>query len=329
LKDPDHVDATQAATHQRTRHPGSGDGSSDLRETRLKVQICDPVDETAITRLRDRFQVEVRRDVLNTDADVLVVRSRTRITAKVIESAKNLKIIARPGVGVDNIDGEAAAKHGIKVITSPQASTRSVAELTLGLILSLAREIPRADRALRKGRWEKRELKGSEVAGKSLGILGLGKIGDEVARLGRALGMEVIYWSRHRKPDREAAAGIAYVSFKELFKRSDFLSIHVTLTTATRGIIGKRELAWMKRGACLINTARGALIDETALYEALRAGRIRGAGLDVFSEEPYTGPLRGLRTVVLTPHIGANTREAQLRSGTCIADAIITALTER
>jgi D-3-phosphoglycerate dehydrogenase len=327
LKCPDHVDAPQTTTDRRTRHPRSDNGSFDLSEARLKVQICDPVEETVIARLRDRFQVEVRRDVQNTDADVLIVRSRTRITGMVIESAKNLKIIARPGVGVDNIDVETAAKHGIKVINSPQASTRSVAELTLGLILSLARKIPRADRALRIGRWEKRELKGSEVAGKTAGILGLGKIGYEVARLCRALSMEVIYWSRHRKPDRAADAGIAYVSFEELFRRSDFLSIHTALTTATRGIVGKRELAWMKRGACLINTARGALVDEAALYEALQAGRIRGAGLDVFSEEPYTGPLRGLETVVLTPHIGANTREAQLRSGTCIADAIIATLT--
>ncbi len=325
MKGPEDEDALQATRLQRTRYPQGGEGSSDLRETRLKVQICDPVDDAVITRLRDRFRVEVHRDVLNTDADVLVVRSRTKITAKVIEAAKNLKIIARPGVGVDNIDMHAAAKHGIKVINTPQAPTRSVAELTLALVLSLAREIPKADRALRTGRWAKRELSGSEVGGKTIGILGLGKIGYEVARLCRAVGMEVIYWSRHRKPDREAD-GIAYVSFEELFRRSDFLSIHLALTPATRGIVGKREMAWMKRRACLINTARGALIDEEALYEAVRTGRIR-AGLDVFTEEPYTGPLRELETVVLTPHIGANTREAQRRSGMCIADAIIAALT--
>lgn len=326
MQGPNQVDPSHATTQQRTPYPIGGDGSSEQGETRLKVQICDPVDEGVITRLRDRFQVEVRRDVLNTDADVLIVRSRTKITARVIESAKNLKIIARPGVGVDNIDMEAAAKHGIRVINSPQASTRSVAELALGLILALAREIPKADRALRKGRWEKRDRIGSEVAGKTVGILGLGQIGFEVAQLCRVLGMEVIYWSRHRKPDREAEVSITYVSLEELFRRSDFLSLHVALTPATKGIVGKRELAWMKRGACLINTARGALVDEAALFEAVQAGRICGAGLDVFSEEPYTGPLRNLETVVLTPHIGANTREAQLRSGLCIADAIIAAL---
>ena len=291
------------------------------------MQICDPVEEAVITRLRDRFQVVERNDVQNTDADVLVVRSRTRISRRVIESAKNLKIIARPGVGVDNIDVDAAAEYGIKIINSPQASTRSVAELTLGLILSLARSIPRADQALRKGYWKKKDLKGCEVAGKTMGILGLGKIGYEVARLCHALSMEVIYWSRHRKPDREVAADIAYVSFEELFRRSDFLSIHTALTTATRGIVGRRELSWMKLGSCLINTARGALVDEVALYEVLQTGRIRGAGLDVFSEEPYSGSLRKLATVVLTPHIGANTHEAQLRSGTFIADAIIATLT--
>jgi D-3-phosphoglycerate dehydrogenase len=292
----------------------------------MKVLICDPVEKEVVELLKRKLEVEEGGSPKDTDADALVVRSRTKVTREVIESAKNLKVIGRQGVGLDNVDLQAAKERGIAVVNTPEALTESVAELALGLMLSLARDIPRGDKGMKEGVWLKGKLRQAELSGKTLGILGLGKIGARVAELCKSMGMSVIYWSRNRKLDIEEKVGLIYVSFDDLFKRADILSIHLALTPETEGMVGGRELSLMKPSAFLINTARGAVVDEKALYKALKDGKLAGAGLDVFAEEPYKGRLGELPNVVLTPHVGSDTREAQLRSGVSLAEKIIAEL---
>lgn len=289
----------------------------------MKVLICDPVEDEVLKLFRTKFEVKVGGDPNNTDAHVIIVRSRTEVTKEVIESAKNLKIIGRPGAGLDNIDVKEAEKRDIKVMNTPEALTESVAELTVGLILSLARDIPKADKNLKEGKWLKSELKGIELSRRTLGILGLGKIGCRVMEICTAMGMKVIYWSRQRKMDLEKKIGAEYLDLPVLFMQSDFLSLHVALTPQTKGIVGKKEITLMKPSAYLINTSRGAIVDENALYEALKNKQLAGAGLDVFIDEPYSGQLRELDNVIMTPHIGSNTREAQLKAGITLAEKII------
>ncbi len=293
----------------------------------MKILVCEPIEEEVLGLLRQSFEVELEGKLKNTDADIIIVRSKTKVTKEIIESAENLKIIGRLGVGIDNIDIKIAKKKGIKIISTPGALTESVAELTVGLMFSLARKIPKVHINLRSGKWLKRELKGIELSEKTLGILGLGNIGRRVIEICDAIGMNIIYWSRNRKPDLENARGITYVDFNSLFKLSDFLSIHIMLTPQTRGIVGKREIALMKQTAFLINTSRGAVLDEEALYDALKNLTIAGAGLDVYVKEPYCGRLRRLDNVILTPHIGSNTQEAQLRAGIILTQKIFSEFT--
>jgi len=292
----------------------------------MKVLICDPVEKEVVDLLKKKLEVREGGSPDGTDADALIVRSRTRVTREAIESAKNLKVIGRQGVGLDNIDLQAAKERGISVVNTPEALTESVAELTLGLMLSLARDIPRGDRGMKEGVWLKGKLRQVELSGKTLGILGLGKIGARVAEFCKGLGMPVIYWSRNRKLDIEEKAGLLYVSFDDLFRKADILSIHLALTPETERMVGERELSLMKPSAFLINTARGAIVDEEALYEALKDGQLAGAGLDVYWEEPYKGKLGELPNVVLTPHVGSDTKEAQLRSGLSLAEKIMVEL---
>jgi len=292
----------------------------------MRVLICDPVEKEVVELLKEKLEVQEGGEPKGTDADALVVRSRTKVTREIIESARNLKVIGRQGVGLDNIDLQAASERGIAVVNTPEALTESVAELTLGLMLSLARDIPKGDRGMKEGVWLKGRLRQMEISGKTLGILGLGKIGIRVAEMCGSLGMQVIYWSRNRKPEIEEKIGLLYVGFDELFRRADVLSVHLALTPETEGVAGERELSLMKSSAFLINTARGAVVDEEALYKALKEGKLAGAGLDVFSEEPYKGKLGELPNVVLTPHVGSDTREAQLRSGFSLAEKIMAQL---
>jgi D-3-phosphoglycerate dehydrogenase len=261
-----------------------------------------------------------------TDADAVIVRSRTKVTREVINSARNLKVIGRQGVGLDNIDLAAAKQRGITVVNTPEALTESVAELALGLMFSLARDIPQANRGMSEGAWLKGKLRQTELSGKTLGILGLGKIGARLAEMCIGVGMPTIYWSRTRKIDLEGRLKLTYVGFDDLFKNADILSIHLALTPETERIVAAKQLSMMKTSAFLINTARGAVVDEDALYDALKNNRLTGAGLDVFPEEPYKGKLTELSNVVLTPHVGSDTREAQLRSGTELAQKIIAGL---
>ncbi|MEM2908318.1 MAG: hydroxyacid dehydrogenase [Candidatus Hadarchaeales archaeon] len=299
-----------------------------------KILITDPIHEDGIELLKEIGQVDVKigltpgqllREV--TDYDVLVVRSATKVTREVIEAGRNLKLIARAGAGLDNIDVEAAAARGIKVINSPESVTAAVAELTIGLMLSLARRIPHADRSMKLGRWEKSELIGTELRGKTLGIVGTGRIGRAVGYKAKAFLMHLLAYDIVTNEEFRERTGCRYVDLQTLLRESDFVTIHVALTPQTRHMIGRRELSLMKPTAFLINTSRGEIIDETALVEALREGKIAGAALDVYEQEPPTdSPLLKLENVILTPHIGASTIEAQRDAGILIAKKIREAL---
>lgn len=257
--------------------------------------------------------------------DIVIVRSRTKLTAEMIEKANKCKIIARVGVGLDNIDVDVATKKGIRVINAAEGAMNAVAELVLGLMLSLAREIPRADREIRNGNWLKKELMGTELSGKYLGIVGLGNIGKKLAKHARALNMNIIGYDVIPIPDdfvREV--GLIKTDLETLLSSADYISFHVPLTNDTHHLVNTQLLAKMKKTAYLINTSRGEIIDEEALYTALKEGKIAGAALDVFEKEPATGnKLATLPNVICTPHIGAQTKEAQTLAANVIAEKII------
>jgi D-3-phosphoglycerate dehydrogenase len=299
----------------------------------MKVLVCDPIHEDGIKRLkRAGFTVDVKSNISNEELkslvstyDVLVVRSRTAVTAEVIGRGRRLKAIGRAGVGLDNIDIDAAKKRNIAVFNSPEAPTEAVAELTIGLLISLARRLPYADRTMKEGQWAKQQLKGWQLEGKTLGILGLGNIGKKVAKIAKALGMKILITTR-TPPDPKLLTEFAgeSVPLRELLTRSDIVTIHAPSTRQTRHMIGKEELHLMKEGSSLINTARGSIVDEGALVDALRSGKLAGAALDVYTVEPPKDlNLVTLRNVICTPHIGGQTEESQRRATTIIADKII------
>jgi phosphoglycerate dehydrogenase-like enzyme len=273
------------------------------------------------TRASDRAELFER---IRT-ADVLInVRAYTVLDTEAFDQAPSLKMISILGTGTDNVDLPAARSRGIIVTNTPGVGAPSVAELTLGLMLAVTRAIPLSDRRLRQGTWQ--HVEGPELAGKTLGLLGLGAIGGYVARLGHGLGMRVIGWSFAHDLDRAARLGVELMERDEVLRRADVLSLHLRNTPAVRGLIGQRELAMMKPTAYLINTARGALVDEAALATALASGQIAGAGLDVYQQEPLAldqNPFKDLPNVVLTPHLGAVTREANTRSRAMPIDNII------
>lgn len=299
--------------------------------TKFKVLVADPVDEAFLEKVRPHVDVEVNlklseEELLKKveDVDALVVRSRTKVTRRVVEAAKKLKAIIRAGVGVDNIDMEAAKEGGIAVVNTPREPAQSVAELTMALALCLARRIPFLDRSMKSGRWIKGEAVGFELRGKVMGIVGLGSIGSTVARLAQAFGMKVVAYDPYITHERASSLGVELVSFQELLSTSDFISIHVPLTPETRGMIGREEVERMKHGAFIINTSRGGIVDEEALYEALKKGKLGGAALDVYSKEPPPDhPLLKLDSVICTPHIGGSTPEAQLRIALAMAEDLL------
>ena len=306
---------------------------------RLRVLVCDPVKNVGIEMLREAgFEVDVRPEItpdqlsrIIRNYDVLIVRSRTKVTRQLIERAERLKVIGRAGVGLDNIDVEAAEKRGITVLNTPEAPADSTAELTIGLILALARKIPSADKSMKEGRWLKGRLKGWQLKGKTIGLIGLGNIGLRVARLAKAFGMKILFTKR-TPPSPEVLKELEaeFVPLEDLLRRSDVVSIHVPLTEETRGMIGERELSLIKEGAVLINTSRGAVVDEEALLNALQSGRLRGAALDVYTVEPPKDlRLIKLPNVVCTPHIGAQTDEAQVEASRLIAEKIIKCLLQQ
>jgi len=245
----------------------------------------------------------------------------------VIGKAAKLKVIARAGVGVDNIDVAAATKRRIPVVNAPAASTISVAELALAHMLSLARHIPQADRSVKAGRWDKKMFEGTELHGKTLGLIGSGRIGAEVAKRAHAFGMRVISYDPYLPPNLAAERGIELTALEAVLLDADFLSIHAALTDETRHMIGPKQLALLKKSAYLVNCARGEIVDEAALAAAIRNGEIAGAAIDVFEKEPPAGsPLLAVEPTSFTPHLGASTKEAQVRVGETVADDVFRVL---
>ncbi len=261
------------------------------------------------------------------NAEALVVRGRTKVTAEVLAAAPRLRVIGRAGVGVDNIDLEAARAQGVIVVNAPTATTIAVAELTFGLLLAVARHIPRADASMKDGQWLKKQLKGVEIFGKTLGILGYGRIGAEVAKRAAAFGMEVLAYDPYLTPETIRNRGAHPVSLEALYQQSDFLSLHLPLTEETRGMLSADAFARMKPGIRLVCAARGGIVDEAALLQALENGQVAAAGLDVFAQEPpKDSPLVRHPQVVATPHIGAQTHEAQIRAAEHVAEEVLRAL---
>ena len=305
----------------------------------VRVLITDPVDAMGIRLLREAgarvdYLPEIAREELAArigDYDALMVRGRTKLRRPLLEAGARgrLKAVCRVGVGLDNIDLDAARELGIAVFNTPEASTEAVAELTVALMLALARRIPYADKSMKEGRWAKRELVGWELAGKTLGILGFGRIGQRVAELCSAFRMRILAHRRTRPPGIEevlARTGAKLVSLEELLRSSDIITIHVPLTPETYHMIGEREIGMMKNGVIIINTARGGVIDEEALLKALKSGKVAAAALDVFEEEPPRGvsaELAKLPNVVATPHIGGQTKEAQRTAAELAAKKLI------
>jgi D-3-phosphoglycerate dehydrogenase len=296
------------------------------------VLVREPIAEAGIRLLRERgFEVDVDGDSDLGEAisryDAIVIRSATKLTADVIERADRLKVIGRAGVGIDNVDVDAATRRGIVVANAPESTVVSAAEHTIGLLVALTRNIPQAHAALKQGRWERKTYGGVELADKTLGVLGFGRIGQQVARRAAGLGMRVVAYDPFVAPDRFRELGVERVeSTEDVYAASDFLTLHLPLTDDTRRSVGADAFAHMKDGVRLVNAARGELIDEDALLEALRAGKVGGAALDVFSAEPYSGPLLELDNVVATPHLAASTEEAQDRAGVIIAEQVAAAL---
>src|SRR5436309_877511 len=300
----------------------------------MRILVTDGLEPDAVAALRAQHHVDlVEADpkqlleiILNYEA--LIVRSRTKVTAAVLAKGAKRKVVGRSGVGVDNIDVRAATGRRVPVVNAPTGSTISVAELTIGHMLSLARQIPAADRTMKEGKWEKKRFEGRELQGKVLGLVGSGRIGAEVAKRAHAFGMEVIAFDPYLPPTAAKERGIRLVdSLPAVLMQVDYVSVHAALTAETKGMIGAKELALMKRTAYLVNCARGEIVQEAALAEALAGGTIAGAALDVYETEPPTrSPILSAPNAVLTPHLGASTHEAQARAGGIIAEQALKVL---
>ena len=297
------------------------------------VLICDEVDAVLNKILIDNglkvsYEPEITPEQILekiSTFNIIIVRSRTTITKEMIDKADNCKIIARVGVGLDNVDQVAAKAKNIRVINAIEGAMNAVAELVLGFMLSLARQTTRGDRAIRDGKWLKKELKGTELRGKYLGIIGLGNIGKRLARLARGLNMNIIGYDV-MPIDEEFAkeVGLMKADLSTLLQSSDYISIHVPLLDSTYHLLDAEKMSTMKKTAKIINTSRGGVVDEDALYEAIKNGTLGGAALDVFEKEPATGnKLAELDNVILTPHIGAQTKEAQSLAANVIGEKII------
>jgi D-3-phosphoglycerate dehydrogenase / 2-oxoglutarate reductase len=299
-----------------------------------KVLIAEPLADAGVELLRTAHEVDARSSMTReellaavTGADALVVRSATRVDAEVLEAGGHLKVVGRAGIGLDNVDVAAATRLGIMVVNAPQSNVISAAEHTVALILAQARNIPQAHSALRDGRWERGRFQGTELYGKTLGILGLGRVGTLVAQRCNAFGMRLLAYDPFVSRERAAHMGVELASLAEVLARADVVTVHLPKTPETTGLIGEAELAAMKRGARLVNTARGGLVDEAALAKAVGDGQLAGAALDTFAEEPTTAsPLFELDSVVVTPHLGASTAEAQDKAGVTIAEQLLLAL---
>jgi D-3-phosphoglycerate dehydrogenase len=286
-----------------------------------RVLVCDTLDVAALG-LTETFEVDYEPKITKEELlskvenyDALVVRSRTKVDADVLARGTRLRLIARPGTGLDNIDLGAANAKGVEVVNSPEALVEAVAEHVMGLMLSLARNIPAADSVMKGGGWEKERFVGVELKGKSLGIAGLGRIGRRVGEMAKVFGMSILGYDVIEVPQETLASlGCRMVDLDSLFASSDFITLHVPLTSETRHMVDARRLSLMKTGSFLINTSRGEVIDEGALVEALRAGELGGAGLDVFEKEPPAAETARSPNLISTPHIGGQTKDAQTRA---------------
>ena len=300
----------------------------------MKVLITDPISEEGIDTLRSQAQVDIRlglkpEEIISTigDYEALIVRSQTQVSAEVIQAGEKLQVIARAGVGVDNIDVDEATQRGIVVVNAPTGNTISAAEHTIALMLSLARHIPQANAVLKSGVWRRTDFMGTEVRDKTLGIIGLGNVGSEVARRARGLQMKLVAHDPFISVDHARNLQVELVSLKQLLKESDFITLHLPLTPSTKGLIGAKELALVKPTVRIINTARGGLIDEKALAKAVKEKRVAGAAIDVFSTEPATESiLFEDDNIIVTPHLGASTTEAQAMAAKDVAEQVIDVL---
>jgi D-3-phosphoglycerate dehydrogenase len=297
---------------------------------RPRVLVREEIADAGIELLRSSFDVDVDAEsdlaTIIGGYDAIIIRSATKLTAGLIAAATNLKVIGRAGVGVDNVDVEAATRRGIVVANAPESNIISAAEHTVGLLVALARNIPQAHAALQNGRWERSKWGGVELAEKTLGILGYGRIGQQVARRALGLQMRVVAYDPFISGERFREAGVESDTLDGVLARADFVTLHLPLNDETRGVINAGTIARMKDGARIVNAARGELIVDEALIEALHSGKIAGAALDVFAQEPYSGPLLGAPNLIATPHLAASTDEAQDRAGVIVAEQVAAAL---
>lgn len=304
---------------------------------KFRVLVAEELNREGLKGLERAAQVEIRTGLSEAElvkavaeCDALIVRSATQVTRKVLEAGRRLKVVGRAGVGVDNIDIEAATERGIVVVNAPEESTAAAAEHTIAMLLALARHIPQADASVRKGKWERAKFMGVQLVGKTLGVVGLGRVGSDVARKAQGLGMRVIGTDPFLSAARAREMGVELLSFEKVLAEADFLTLHIPLTSETRRLLGQRQLAKAKPGLRIVNVSRGGVIDEAALVQALRSGRVAGAALDVFEREPPVGsPLLEMEQVVLTPHLGASTVEAQSRVSRTVAEQVLAALEGR
>jgi D-3-phosphoglycerate dehydrogenase / 2-oxoglutarate reductase len=297
---------------------------------RPRVLVREGIAEAGVELLRSRFDVDEDGESELASIvglyDGIVIRSATKLTADLIAKAENLKVIGRAGVGVDNVDVDAATRRGIVVANAPESNVISAAEHTVGLFVALARNIPQAHAALKEGRWERSRWGGVELAEKTLGVLGFGRIGQQVARRAVGLQMRVVAYDPFVAAERFRELGVESDTFEGVLERADFITLHLPLNDDTRAAIDRAAIARMKDGVRIVNAARGELVDEAALIEALESGKVAGAAIDVFSAEPYTGPLLAAPNVVVTPHLAASTDEAQDRAGVIVAEQVVAAL---
>ena len=301
---------------------------------KYNVLVADPLAQEGVDALKTVANVDVKTKLKPEELkaiignyEALVVRSQTRVTADIIEAATKMVVIGRAGVGVDNIDTQAATRHGIIVVNAPTGNTISAAEHAVALMLALARNIPQANASLKNCEWKRNEFMGVEVRGKTLGVVGLGNVGSEVARRAQGMEMKIIGYDPFVTAERARKMGVEIKSLEEIWKESDFISLHVPLTPATRNMIGTAQLALLRPGSVLINASRGGVIDEVALIEALRSGRLGGAALDVFAHEPLDATrgavFANLPNLLLTPHIAGVTEESNVRVSEVTARAVL------
>ncbi len=302
-----------------------------------KILITDGLEESGQARLRLAGQVDDRNGMSGDELlaaiagyDALIVRGRTKVTQAIIQAGSRLKVIGRAGVGVDNIDLPAAREGGVAVVNAPVSTTLAVAELALGLLFALAREVPRADAGMKQGQWLKKELSGIELNGKTLGVIGMGNIGAAVAQRALALGMNVVGFDALLSAEEIQRRSALPLTLEEVYARADFLTIHTPLLPETRHMLNEGAFSQMKPGVRIVCAARGSIIDEEALVQALQSGQVAGAALDVFAVEPPGATLLVTHPkVIATPHIGAQTSEAQERAAQDIADEVLAALQEK